>query len=195
MKRNAETPMQKKEQHSSTPRCRNKLRWLAYALILLGLIAGSAIGFNQFRDGKPEWSYYRVLAEKPLAESTGPEKMLFGYLPGCRAIVMPFVKYEPIGYILFALINVGACAAIMALIRVRFTPVEKRTPATLLWLAAAFSIPAFFTLQNNQMVAPAVLLSLCAFTFLDNKRDVLFGGMWALIPEGSEYQEEVNGKF
>lgn len=155
---------------------------LPYFVLACAVLAGLGRAVGQWLKGKPEWSYYRQFVRQPLAEATGPDKPIFGYLPGSKALLAPFVWAEPLGYILFALLNALACVGIFFLIYRHFAA-AGRSPLprglSLLWLSICSAVPIWFALQNNQLIAPAVFLTLLAFSLLAQRRDILAGVVFA----------------
>lgn len=148
-------------------------KW-AYGVMALTLIASFVRGLEKWLRDKPEWFYYRKFVELPLVEAVGPDKAIFGYLPGCKALLSPFVLTEPLGYIIFALLNVAACLGILILVHKNYTR-PHQPPISLLWLALCTAVPIWFSLQNNQLMAPALFLTLCAFSRLRKGQNIQMG--------------------
>jgi len=156
---------------------------LPHVIMACAVLAGLGRGVGKWLKNEPEWSYYRQLVYQPLAEVCGPDKPIFGYLPGIKNLLAPFVLTEPAGYVLFALFNALACIGIYLFVHRHFTDAENNPiprGTSLLWLSICSAIPSWFALQNNQLVAPAVFLTLLAFSQVAQKRDILAGIVFAL---------------
>ncbi|MFM7182953.1 MAG: glycosyltransferase family 87 protein [Verrucomicrobiales bacterium] len=165
---------------TSTALARRLNLWAA-VLLAITFLAGFGSGVRKWMQDppKPEWSYYSNYVVKPLEETNGPEKAMFGYFPGCRAILTIFVRTEPVGYFLFAALNAACCAGVLRMIYLRESR-GRDDPAGLLWLGIAAVVPVLFALQNNQLVAPAVYLSMLAFTLAERGKEKTAGLWFAL---------------
>lgn len=155
------------------------LQRAAFAIFLLGLLAGFGSGIRKWLLDKPDWTYFRNYVENPLWETSGPDKMMFGYLPGFRAILTPFVALGAPGYLLFALLNAASCAAVLAIVW-RREKAGRNEPWAALWLAICSFVPVIFALQNNQIVAPAVYLALVGLALARRGKWVSGGAAFAL---------------
>jgi hypothetical protein len=94
-------------------------------------------------------------------------------------LLTPFVRTEPAGYFLFAVLNAACCAGVLRMIHLRESR-GRGDPDRLLWLAIAAVVPVLFALQNNQIVAPAVYLSMLAFTLAERGKEKSAGLWFAL---------------
>lgn len=154
---------------------------VAFLPLAVALVAGAIVAVGRWNSGEPEWSYYRTLARLPLAESTGPDEKLFGYLPGARALIAPFVWTEPVGFFAFLAASVASCVgAAFVLRRARpvrsvaarpgeisasASPLERLLHDRLLadlWLSCCLCAPIYFALHNNQLVSFGFALALAA---------------------------------
>ena len=83
-------------------------------LVLAVVIAAGALsGFQSAIQGQPEWCYWEALATQPWPEVVGPDKMLFGYLPGFAVLIRPFItlfQKENIKRILYGSDGICACS-------------------------------------------------------------------------------------
>lgn len=148
-------------------------------VLALGLVAGFGSGIRKWILDKPDWSYFRNYALNPLAETSGPDKMMFGYLPGFRALLTPFATTGAPGFLLFAVLNAASCAAVLILIR-RREKAGHAEPLAGMWLAVCSLVPVVFALQNNQIVAPAVYLALIGLALAERGRWSRGGAVFAL---------------
>jgi len=123
---------------------------VAYGLVACAILAGINRGIGKWCQGGVEWFHWKNLVYEPLADATGAEKPIFGYLPGFKALLVPFVRTGPIGYFVFALLNGLSCLGIVKLIYSHFT-VHDRSPLALLWLSICSAVPIWFALRNNQI--------------------------------------------
>lgn len=144
------------------------LAGLCYAIAILAGINGAHLKGTH---GRPEWSYYRELTSLTLEEATGPDKMIFGYLPGIKAILSPFLLVEPAGLYLFILANTIAVISILfVLIKAQGISLsEPGHESYLAWLLVSSAVPSYFAIQNNQVVALSVCLML--FGLRQSNRD------------------------
>lgn len=145
----------------------------------IAILAGFSSGVRKWMLDKPEWSYFSNYVVKPLDETNGPEKAMFGYFPGCRALLTGFVRTEPVGYFLFAALNAACCIGVLRMIYLHEAR-GRGDPARLLWLAIAAIVPVFFALQNNQIIAPAVYLSMLALALTGSGKAKTAGALFAL---------------
>ena len=168
---------------SSTPPLQSapprRLNILAAVVLAITFLAGFGSGVRKWMLDKPEWSYFSNYVVEPLEETNGPEKAMFGYFPGFRALITVFVRTEPAGYFLFAALNAACCAGVLRMIYLRESR-GRDDPARLLWLAIASVVPVLFALQNNQIVAPAVYLSMLALTLAERGKEKSAGLWFAL---------------
>ncbi len=149
---------------------------LALALFVAALALGVGRATRKWRHNRSEWCYWRMFVEQPMHEVFGAEKPLYGYLPGAKALFIPFVATGVAGFLAFAVVNAGSCVGIVMLLARRMRLGDgTRSPLAIAWLLLCCSVPSYFAIQNNQVVAPAVFLSLLAFTFLERKHPVLAG--------------------
>jgi hypothetical protein len=137
------------------------------------------MGTRKWMQHQPEWSYYENFVEKPLVETSGPQKAMFGYLPGCRAVLAVFVKTQPMGYFVFAAFNAACCVGVLRMVCKRQVD-SAGEPRAGLWLALCSAVPIVFALQNNQLVAPAVYLSMLAMTLAERGKEKSAGALFAL---------------
>lgn len=143
-------------------------------LVLAVVIAAGALsGFQSAIQGQPEWCYWEALATQPWLEVVGPDKMLFGYLPGFAALIRPFFALsQPLGLLLFLAINAGSCWGIAIVLKRMRDEKDRPLPMALVVMLA---IPMYLSLQNNQVVAPAVLLALCGVIW------IMRGNSWGAL--------------
>ncbi len=155
---------------------RTAIRVLALLLFVSALALGIGRAAQRWRHNRSEWCYWRMFVEQPMQDVFGAEKPLFGYLPGAKALFIPFVRAGAAGFAAFATLNAASCIGVVILLarRVRIDEGE-RSALALPWLLLCCSVPSYFAIQNNQVVAPAVFLSLAAFALLERKRPVLAG--------------------
>lgn len=137
--------------------------------VLLPLVGGAALGavtaVGKWARGEPEWSYYRDLVTQPLAVATGPDEKLFGYIPGAKALLTPFVEAGAAGYFLFLALSLASVLLLYTLLRKAGRPGgggERNLAHDGLWLSACMAGPAYLALQNNQLVTLSALLTVLA---------------------------------
>lgn len=147
-----------------------RTKYIAFGVIGLSVLAGMIRATGQWVKDRPEWLYYRELVNTNLLDAMGPESPIFGYLPGFKALLIPFVATEPFGFFAFLLLNVLSCIGILVFVRTHFGS-DRRDANGLLWLAFCSAVPIWFTLQNNQLVAPSVLLTLLTFSCMWKGRE------------------------
>ncbi len=130
-------------------------------ILILGILAGVVRGYQKAVDSRPEWNYWEHLATSSWQDVVGADQPVFGYLPGFAALVKPFFVFEqPIGLLLFLVVNAACSVGILIILRDRFwNDGDRLHPA----LALMTAITVFLGLQNNQVVAPSLLLTLIAF--------------------------------
>jgi len=140
------------------------------------IAAGLLKGFQNATAGRPDWCYWEALATQPWMEVVGPDKALFGYLPGFAPLIYPFIALpHQLGLLAFLAINAACCWGIGSVLkRSRHEP-ERPLPTALVVMLA---IPMYFSLQNNQVVAPAALLALCGATWITR------GSSWGALALG-----------
>jgi len=151
----------------------------AYGIIALAILAGMLRATGKWVAGKPEWMYYTRLVDQKLLDAMGPDKPIFGYLPGFKALLIPFVATEPAGFFVFLLLNALSCAGTLWLVFTHFTA-RRGDAVAFLWLALCSAVPVWFVLQNNQLVGPAVFLTLLAFLAMRKGREWSAGLLIAL---------------
>ena len=151
----------------------------AVVLIVCALTVGMVMGTRKWMQHQPEWAYYENYVKKPLVETSGPQKGMFGYLPGCRAVLSVFVTTQPLGYFVFAVFNAGCCLGVVRMVYKRQVD-GAGEPRAGLWLALCSAVPIVFALQNNQLVAPAVYLSMLAMTMATRGKEKSAGLLFAL---------------
>jgi hypothetical protein len=158
-----------------------KAKIAASCLLALSLLAGAVKATDKWRNDHAEWRHWRAFVLRPMHEVFGPDKPLFGYLPGTKALFAPFVRTEPAGFVAFVLLNVLSCIGIYVLLDARIPKNGAgRWPGTArLWLSLCCSAPFYLVVHNNQVVAPAVLFALLAFALLQQGRRVVSGGALA----------------
>ncbi|MDX2175605.1 MAG: glycosyltransferase 87 family protein [Candidatus Sumerlaeia bacterium] len=152
------------------------------APLWIAMAGASAEAVSKHARGRPEWSHYRDFVHDPLAVATGPDKDLFGYLPGAKALLTPFVESEPFGFALFLALNLCAVAGIFLIgARCLLPATEDRALCAhrLWWLSVCLAVPAYFTVQNNQLVAFTVFLSMLSFALLARGIQFTAGGLLA----------------
>lgn len=145
--------------------------FLVYFPFVLGLVAGSIGALRKWVVGKPEWCYYRMMVGETLEKATGPDEKLFGYLPGAKALLTPFVRLEPAGYYLFLLLSVVSCLGVFIVLRKSIQkPIFQRQRLKAdLWLSICLAAPTYLAIQNNQLVSFSFFFLLCAFAAARNQ--------------------------
>jgi len=134
-------------------------------LLLVGIVAGIGRAWQKAIAGRPEWSYWQQLATQSWQDTAGADKEIFGYLPGFALMVKPFFLLEPLGLVVFLVLNAMCGIGIIIVLRRHFQPDgESAHPALLLMTAIAL----FLGLQNNQVVIPSMYLTLVAYFSIVN---------------------------
>ena len=135
-------------------------------LLVAGVVAGIWRGWQKATAGRPEWSFWQQLATQSWQDAAGADKDIFGYLPGFALLVKPFFLVEPLGLIVFLLLNAICGIGIIIMLRRHFVPDGSGIhPA----LALMTAIALYLGLQNNQVVIPSMFLTLLAyFSIMDH---------------------------
>ena len=133
-------------------------------LVVLGVVLGVARGFQKTAKAWPEWIYWKQIATQPWESVVGPDRFIFGYLPGFALFVKPFFALpSPFGALLFAVVNAASCVGILLLLR---AGIWKGSQRLHLALAAMTAITMYLSVQNNQVVAPSLFLTLLAYVLM-----------------------------
>lgn len=153
------------------------IRLLALSIFALALIMGVGMAVQRYRHGGAEWRHWRAFVLEPMDEVVGPEKHLFGYFPGAKALLVPFVRTGHAGFAVFALLNVVSCIGALSLLDARIPrgAGPPRCDVARPWLLLCGSVPSYLAIQNNQIIAPAVFLALLAFALLQHRWRALSG--------------------
>lgn len=146
------------------------LRFAPFLPLAIAIAAGVAGAAVKRAEGEPEWSYYRELVRLSLAESTGPDEKIFGYLPGAKALLAPFVLTEPAGYVAFLGLGVASCVGMFLLLR-RRAPDGSPDPWSDAWLSLCMAGPVYLALQNNQLVTFSAFLAFLALERAGARRE------------------------
>ncbi len=158
--------------HSNHPwsnSLRNLLSDPGSLLFATGIAVGAVRGYQKALGSRPEWTFWDQLATQPWESVAGADQPIFGYLPGFAVVLKPFFMLpSPLGLLLFLTINAASCVGILIILRGQFWNNGGRVhPA----LALMTAITMYFSLQNNQVVAPSLLLTLIAyFQILRNQK-------------------------
>lgn len=154
---------------------------LVYLPFVLGLLAGAIRAINKWADGEPEWSYYRAFVYQTLEKATGPDEKLFGYLPGAKALLTPFVRLEPAGYFVFLILSVASCVGIFILLRksIQRPHFQSQRLKADFWLSICMAAPTYLAIQNNQIVSFSLFFLLCAFAAARKARHAQAGIFFA----------------
>lgn len=154
-------------------------------IVLLFFVCYQISGiYSAIRKGlanRAEWNYYRDLVELPLAEATGPDKMIFGYLPGAKALLTPFLMFNEAGLFAYIVFNVLSGLLIILLLY-KLIPASNETAVgfkPVYWMLFCGSIPVYLVLQNNQLVLISMLLLLLGFVQMQSDREVGAGVLLA----------------
>ncbi|MHC4955484.1 MAG: glycosyltransferase 87 family protein [Planctomycetota bacterium] len=119
----------------------------------------------------PEWIHWWRVARQPWQSIAGPDKEIFGYLPGFAAIMKAvFAVPPPTRAYLFATLNALFCVGILVILRAWYWRSDRRIH---LALATMTAVTLYMSVQNNQVVAPSMLLALVAFGLI--MRSAWFG--------------------
>ena len=149
---------------------------------IVALIAGITIAIKKWSANNPEWVFYRQFVQLPLADATGPDKQIFGYLPGAKGLLAPFVLSEPLGFFVFLMLNAASCVMIFLLIFRNFGYYEEDELglSRMAWLSICMAAPTYFALQNNQLVPLSVALLIWAMVYVQRRKELLAGLLLAL---------------
>lgn len=134
-------------------------------LLLFGIVAGILRGWQKAIAGRPEWSYWEQLATQSWQDVSGADKDIFGYLPGFALLVKPFFLVEPVGLVVFLLLNAICAVGIIIMLRRYFRPDDERVHPALLLMT---TIALYLSLQNNQVVVPSMFLTLVGYFAIMN---------------------------
>lgn len=156
------TPLETGTPEPARPKIPFVARLALMSPLLLGVAGGAWRAATKWSRVEPEWAYYRDFVFQSLAFATGPDEKLFGYLPGAKALLTPFVRTEPLGYFVFLALSVAAIFILFDLIERCFLPPAPDAAGVrrrVFRLSVCLAAPSFLALQNNQLVSFSVCLA------------------------------------